>query len=298
MVKSAAKKTAIKDHPTPLGAPDLQAASAAFANFCRTVAALRDKQSGCPWDVQQNHKSLRRYMLEEAYEACEAMGYDNSKAICDELGDVLLQVVLNSQIAHDERTFNIADVIQGIDGKMRRRHPHVFGTEDQLQANGPDQIRSKWDEIKAQERAADQSTSLKNPIYSGFFATVKGVHPASLQALKIGKLAAKIRFDWNDAKEVFAQVKSEMEEVAAEICRSPRQADKLSEEIGDVYFSLAQLCRHLSLEPETLLLEANQKFLHRFAKLEEIASAGGTDISTASRDQLEDLWKRVKKSEK
>jgi MazG family protein len=281
-----------KPHPTPPGAPDLAAVTAAFADFCRTVAALRDKAGGCPWDLEQDHRTLRRYMLEEAYEACDAMGGDDSKAICDELGDVLLQVVLNAQIAHDDGRFSIADVARGIDAKMRRRHPHVFGTEDEKARRSRDAIRTKWDQVKAAERGRDAAAP------AGFFAEATGKHPASQQALKIGKLAAKIRFDWDDAQEVFAQVRSEIDEVAAELSRPAREEAKLAEEIGDVYFSLAQLCRHLSLEPETLALDANQKFLRRFAALESTAARDGIDIQKASRATLEELWVRVKKAEK
>lgn len=273
--------------------PDLRALQAAFLNFYETIAALRHPVSGCPWDLEQTHASLRRYMIEEAYEAAEAMTSGDPREICDELGDVLLQVVLNAQVAQDAKQFSIIDVIAAIDAKMRRRHPHVFGDDAEKQAITSGQVRTNWDVIKASEHAASAK-----PAAAGHFAEAAKKTPAAAQAVKIGKLAKKIRFDWDAPREVFDQLASEIEELRAEFAAGALDKAKVSEEIGDVYFSLAQLCRHLDMDPETIAMDGNRKFLRRFAALESIAASQGVAVSEASRDELERLWREAKNSER
>jgi ATP diphosphatase len=271
--------------------PNKAEVTQAFARFVDTIAALRHPKDGCPWDLEQTHETLRRYMIEEAYEAADAMGQGDSEEIQGELGDVLLQVVLNAQIALDDKRFSLVDVIDGIDEKMRRRHPHVFAKEPG-QAQTPGEVRQAWDVIKAQEKGDAKQAEAK-----GIFKGAERVGPASLQALKIGKIAQKIRFDWDDPTEVQAQVRSEIEEVEEELKRAKRDKAKLAEEIGDVYFSLAQLCRHLDLDPELVALDANRKFLRRFKRLEELAQQRGKAVPDSSREELEALWKAVKQEE-
>ena len=263
--------------------PDLEAAQKAFAAFCETIAALRDPQTGCPWDLEQDHESLRRYMLEEAYEATAAMSGTDDREICDELGDVLLQVVLNAQLALDRDAFTIVDVVNAINAKMLRRHPHVFGTESERADRSIAAIKSKWQEIKETEKDSEDES---------YFAPVKDTIPALTQSLAIGKRAAKIAFDWDDKAEVLGQVLSEVEELKAE-CKAGDDA-KVREELGDVFFSLAQLARHYGLDPETVAFDANRKFLSRFEVLEEVAAEKGIDVANASRDQLESLWQEAK----
>ncbi len=274
----------------PTGAPDLEAAAQAFKEFLTTIAALRDPKVGCPWDLKQSHETLRRYMIEEAYEASEAMAAGDARDIQGELGDVLLQVVLNAQIAQDEKNFSVVEVIKGIDDKMRRRHPHVFDKD--TGGVSVDDVRSNWDLIKAEEKA---KAGKSKP--TGAFVDAEKCQPATLQAQKIGKIAHKIRFDWDTADEVFAQVRSEVDEVEAELKKKKRSPAKLAEEIGDVYFSLAQLCRHLDLDPEVVSIDANRKFLQRFSRLEAIAKGRSLALASATREQLEELWKAVKREE-
>lgn len=267
----------------PKGTPDLKKAQKKFADLCVTIAWLRDPKSGCPWDLKQSYKTLRRYMIEEAYEAAEAMAAGDAAELCGELGDVLLQVVLNSQIAKDKKHFDISDVIDAINTKMRRRHPHVFAGADSV----------NWNAIKADE-AREKG---KKPKKKGVFADAEKKHPATAQAFKIGKLAADVKFDWDNAKQVLAQVRDEVEEMTVELERKRVNHAKVAEEIGDVYFSLAQLCRHLELDPETVSVDANRKFLRRFSALEKLAAKDELDVKDATRDQLEALWKRVKAKE-
>jgi MazG family protein len=273
----------------PLGLPDLGEAANAFSEFVTTIAWLRDRELGCPWDLEQDHASLRRYMVEEAYEAAEAMSGTDNDEIRDELGDVLLQVVLNAQVAADTGSFSLADVIRSIDSKMRRRHPHVFDREGEALTSK--QVRGNWDKIKATEKQGKKAAP------AGVFAGAGKKHPATLQAFDIGKTAAKIRFDWDTPTEVLQQLRSEVSELEAEFASGTADKARIASEIGDVYFSLGQLCRHLELDPETVAMDGNRKFLRRFARLESIAASEGIDVRTASRAQLEELWVKAKKSE-
>jgi MazG family protein len=276
-----------------------KAIAQAFIGFCRTIAALRHPRTGCPWDLAQTHHSLRRYMVEEAYEAAEAMTRGSPEPICDELGDVLLQVVLNAQVADDAGHFDVADVIAAIETKMRRRHPHVFGGATLGETDTPENVHGQWNKIKSAEEKNLSSDR------GGVFAKARQKFPATAQALQIGKIAAKIRFDWEKPADVLDQLLSEVEELCAEMRpRLPRSAAgkaRLSSEIGDVYFTLAQLCRHLGMDPETVSMDANRKFLSRFDEVETLANRRGVDITRASMETKEALWreaKRVKRSKR
>lgn len=275
-----------------LGSSRTQAAPGAFSAFVATIAALRHPEYGCPWDLEQTHLSLRRYMLEEAYEAFAAMSGDNDAELCEELGDVLLQVVLNAQLAQDRGAFAIKDVIASIDAKMRRRHPHVFGAKGggHPSPTSKDQVRSNWEQIKAQEKA-------KRPKNDGLFAEVESIHPATRQALAIGKLASKIGFDWSSPLQVLAQVRSELDELEAELKHQVPSTPRVAEELSDVYFSMAQLARHLKLDVETVSLDGNNKFLRRFREMEALAAASRQDISRLDQAALEELWRQAKSHE-
>ncbi|MBM4251097.1 MAG: nucleoside triphosphate pyrophosphohydrolase [Deltaproteobacteria bacterium] len=274
-------------------APDLVAVQQAISQFCLTIAKLRDPEGGCPWDLQQNHESLRRYMIEEAYEAAQAMGDGQSPALCDELGDVLLQVVLNAQVALDSGKFSLVEVIQAIDAKMRRRHPHVFARKSSHEGMTASGVRQAWEEIKRDEnKLIDKGES------RGLFAEAWTHQPALSQATKIGKLAGKINFDWDSPREVLGQVRAELDELQQELLQAKVDRDKVAEELGDVYFSMVQLARHLDLDPEVVTLDANRKFLRRFAVLEAEASRQGVDVRHATRNELEALWVAAKATEK
>lgn len=273
---------------------NFESAAKLFAEFCATVAQLRDPVTGCPWDLAQDHATLRRYMIEEAYEAAHVMATADSEpeasvALCDELGDVLLQVVLNAQVASDRNCFEIKDVIQAINAKMRRRHPHVFGSDVERAERDIEDIKKKWGEIKAAEKKEAISSPEGN---EGFFSDLHG-YPATIEALEIGKRAAKINFDWKTPAEVLAKLLSEVEEVKEEWESGDRSA--LISELGDVYFSLAQLSRHLGLDPEVVALDGNRKFKRRFEVVERLAHQQGLDIESASQATLESLWEQAKK---
>ena len=265
-----------------------------FGQLCETIAALRHPVTGCPWDLEQTHATLRKYMIEEAYEAAEVMEPMQAAQLQDELGDVLLQVVLNAQLAVDQGDFSIADVVQGLDAKMRRRHPHVFGDESERQQRGKDSIRTKWDDVKKSEkktRATEKG--------SGVFEALKAgtVTPSLQMAVAIGKTAKKINFDWPDVSSVFVQFKSEVEELNEEIVKN-NDKKRISEELSDVFFSLGQLCRHLEIDPEICAMDGNRKFLNRFKALETIAKAEQIDVTASSAEDLERLWLKAKSQEK
>ncbi|WP_141736426.1 nucleoside triphosphate pyrophosphohydrolase [Oligoflexus tunisiensis] len=258
-----------------------------FSDFVKTVATLRHPVRGCPWDLEQDHKSLRRYMLEEAYEAAEAMFGTDEAHLLEELGDVLLQVVLNAQLAHDKGRGDIRDVTTSINSKMVRRHPHVFGD---LAGQGIDkaEIKTNWERIKATEKAIKQHKA-------GYFADCVKVVPALTQAHKIGKRAHTIHFDWDSPADVLKQCQAELQELEHEMVAADR--DRLHDELGDVFFSLAQLSRHLGVDPEVAAQQGNAKFLRRFAVMEEIARVRGQEVTQLTRDELEALWKEAKTQE-
>ena len=279
----------------PKGAPNLDDVALAMRELCITIAWLRDPENGCPWDLKQTHATLKRYMLEEAYEAAETMTEEPNPDLRDELGDVLLQVVLNAQVALDRGGFSLSDVIRNINSKMRRRHPHVFtATENNGRPFSDNSLRQSWEEIKANEKKDAGAP----PTQESVFHEVKGKYPATRQAKLIGKVAASINFDWSTPEEVLAQVRAEIDELNEELIRPDADHQRITDELGDVYFSLAQLSRHLKLDPEVVSLSANQKFLRRFENVEKLAKTAGIDVRTAGRDALEKLWSQAKIKEK
>jgi MazG family protein len=270
----------------------------AFGALCETIAALRDPKSGCPWDLEQTHASLRKYMIEEAYEATDVMEPVNYKKLQEELGDVLLQVVLNAQLAKDAKEFSILEVVKDLDSKMRRRHPHVFGEDgnpSSKTSREKSDIKAKWDEVKAQEKQKAPETSGAKGVFEPLSAGK--ITPASRLAVEIGKLAKKINFDWKDPLEVFSQLESEVLELKEEITKKSCK-EQIAAEMGDVIFCVSQLCRHLDLDPEVCALDGNTKFLRRFKSLESLALAKGLDVKTVGTEQLEALWKEAKALEK
>lgn len=275
---------------------DWNQVSASFTSLCETIAALRHPKTGCPWDLEQTHATLRKYMLEEAYEAVDVMEPLKPESLKDELGDVLLQVMLNAQIASDAQTFTIKNVIEGLDAKMRRRHPHVFGNDEERKLRATSQIKDTWVKIKQSEKSLAEPTST-----IGLFSSYKSaaVSPALQGAVTIGKIARKINFDWQETGLVLEQVRSELHELAAEINSSEvGSKQRAYEEMGDLLFSVAQLCRHLDIDPEVCALDGNKKFLGRFQRLERLACETGVDPTDASTEALERLWQLAKAEEK
>ena len=250
-----------------------------FSKLRQIIADLRGP-NGCPWDKKQTHESLRPYLLEESFELIEAINEGDIDHIMEELGDVLLQVMLHSQIGEDEGYFSIDDVIEGISEKMIRRHPHVFGEE---KAETVDDVMDHWQKAKQKEVRQEKKSILDG---------VNRALPQLLQAYELQKKAAKVGFDWSDVKDAWEKVKEEIEEWNEEMIKG-NTAD-MEKELGDVLFSLVNIARFYKLDPELAIFQTNQKFIHRFNYIEERIKADGKDISEMSLEELDAIWNEAK----
>jgi len=248
--------------------------------LARLQAVVHDLRSpgGCPWDREQTHESLTSNMIEEAYEAVEALRSGDPAPMKEELGDVLLQVVLHAEIASETQAFDLQDVAHGIAEKLIRRHPHVYG--DTVAAT-TGAVLTQWDAIKRQEKGG-----APRPYLHGIGQGL----PALARAAKLSKKAAKIGFDWPESAGVLDKIREEVAEVAAETPGSPARA----EEIGDLLFAVANLARKEGLDPEVLCAAANDKFAKRFGAMESRLTAEGQPLGTASLDEMEAVWVRIK----
>lgn len=253
--------------------PSEKASPADIMPLANVMARLRDPDMGCPWDIQQDFASIAPYTIEEAYEVADAIERGDMAALCDELGDLLLQVVFHSRMAEQAGHFRLQDVIDGITAKMIRRHPHVF--DDASREDG----HAQWESIKAAERAE------KEPDRSAL-AGVALAMPALLRAEKLQKRAARTGFDWPDTTGVIAKIEEELAEVHAAASRREQE-----EEIGDLLFAVVNLARHKGIDPEVALRAANAKFECRFRMMEGMAGDAFTDLPL---DGKEALWQRAK----
>jgi len=270
-------------HLTSLYVPPLPVAGS-FERFQETIAHLRAPE-GCPWDQKQTHQSLRKYLLEETYEALAALDADDPDSLKEELGDLLLQIVLQTQIATEAGEFRMADVIEGINSKIIRRHPHVWGTAEAADA---DAVTVNWEQIKRAERAATQSDE-KAEAQKSMLDSIPATLPALMVANLYGERSSRVGFDWPSIEATFAKVQEEIAEV-----QSAPDEDSRAKELGDVLFSVAQWIRHYGAEPETVLREANGRWAARFRYIERHA---GDDLGKLSADQLEALWQAAKREE-
>ncbi|QGP78428.1 nucleoside triphosphate pyrophosphohydrolase [Sphingobium sp. CAP-1] len=255
-----------------------KASPADIMPLATVMARLRDPDTGCPWDIDQDFASIAPYTIEEAYEVADAIERNDIAGLRDELGDLLLQVAFHSRMAEQAGHFALQDVIDGITEKMIRRHPHVFG-EGAKREDG----HAQWEAIKAAERAE------KEPDPSAL-AGVAIALPALLRAEKLQKRAARTGFDWPDMVGVIDKIAEELDEV-----RAAGTADEREEEVGDLIFAVVNLARHLKVDPETALRKANAKFDRRFRSMEDMA---GPDFAGLSLDDKEGLWQRAKRQEK
>lgn len=261
-----------------------------IARLLEIMAALRTPQSGCPWDLEQNFRSIAPYTIEEAYEVADAIERDDLIHLKDELGDLLLQVVFHARMAQELGAFAFDDVVGAICDKLIRRHPHVFGTPEALTSEG---VTLQWSEIKARENAE------KGAAPAGLLDGVPLALPAMTRAVKLQEKAGAVGFDWRDARLVLEKIREETDEVAAELDAPGAPASPaLLEEIGDLLFVVANLARHARVDPEQALRGANMKFERRFRHIEQSVARAGKDISEASLDEMEALWVDAKKLEK
>ncbi|MBN2789173.1 MAG: nucleoside triphosphate pyrophosphohydrolase [Candidatus Delongbacteria bacterium] len=247
------------------------------------VAKLRDKKNGCPWDIKQTPDTLRKYILEEAYEVIEAIEDDNKEELKKELGDLLLQIVLQSQIASENNDFNIEDVAESISEKLIRRHPHIFGErENDLSA---EQVKLNWELIKKDKEG-------KKRILDG----VPRSYNALLRSLRIQEKVASVGFEWDNPVDIIEKIKEEMGELEEGIQNN--DTANIEEEIGDVLFVMVNLAKKLKVNPEDALQKANNKFISRFNYIEEKVEDNGEKMRDKSLEELDFFWDEAKSKEK
>jgi tetrapyrrole methylase family protein/MazG family protein len=266
--------------------------------FIETIARLR-APDGCPWDREQTHASLARFLLEETYEVLEAIHEDDTEKLKEELGDLLLQIVLNAQVAKDNSEFDIEDVAKGINEKMIKRHPHVFSD---AKAENADAVLKQWDELKNEEKkekeakAGKSSGDAKNSVLDGIPKTL----PALMQTLKISEKAVNQGFEWQHEEQIWQQLHSELDELREALCdeKFEKKSNDSQEyrnaqlELGDVLFTVVNIARWHNMNPEECLLLANDKFKVRFRQMEKMAEK---PLKKLSFEEYEELWKQAKK---
>jgi tetrapyrrole methylase family protein/MazG family protein len=255
-----------------------------FKELVDIIAKLRS-DDGCPWDREQTNETLKSGLIEEAYEVLEAIDLKDDAKFEEELGDLLMLVILNAQIAKGEGRFDIAGVIQKINEKLIRRHPHVFSD---LQVKDAQEILINWDRIKSEERAGNDENSILDGIPINL--------PALMQARKVQSRASRVGFDWNKADDVIKKVEEEVEELKEGI--SNQDQKNIEEEIGDILFSIVNLSRFLNVEPEEALRNTTAKFIRRFKQMETQITSNGKNIKDYDLVGLDKIWDSIKESEK
>ncbi|MBN2433252.1 MAG: nucleoside triphosphate pyrophosphohydrolase [Acidobacteria bacterium] len=241
---------------------------------------------GCPWDREQTHESLKPHLIEEAYEVLHALDADDDEELREELGDLLLQIVFHAQLAREEGRFDMQGVIDSIHAKIVRRHPHVFGD---VKVRDSREVLDNWDRIKQEERREKRKTrdSLLDGLPPGL--------PALYEAYQMGVRAARAGFDWNEARQVLPKIREELDELEAILAGPDRAA--IRAEAGDILFAVVNLCRKLSIDPETTLKNTNQKFKRRFHYIEKKLEASGRNIQECPIEDLEIIWQESKQWE-
>lgn len=290
-----------------------------IARLIEIMAALRTPVTGCPWDLEQTFETIAPYTIEEAYEVADAIASDDRAELRDELGDLLLQVVYHARMAEEEGAFAFGDVVEAITAKMIRRHPHVFGTEEERAAGAEPGF---WSRIKAEERAAKEaarngtneapSSAASSPLPTsrrgeGLLADVSLALPALTRAIKLQDKAAKVGFDWPSLAPVFDKMREELGELEREALpsdprgaaeRSPARIAKIEEEFGDLLFVMANVSRHLRLDPEAALRSANRKFERRFSHIEACLAEQGRTPEGSTLEEMDALWDEAKERER
>ncbi|QHQ60487.1 nucleoside triphosphate pyrophosphohydrolase [Anaerocolumna sedimenticola] len=257
-----------------------------YDDFMNIIRQLRG-ENGCPWDREQTHESLRNCLIEEAYEVIEAINNKDTENLCEELGDILLQVALHTAIAEEQNEFGMEDVINGISKKMIHRHPHVFGNADEAAGmNGIDSetVIRNWDDIKKEEKNQRKASE-------GILSVPKAL-PANIRAEKVQKKAAKVGFDFENYNQALEKVYEELNEL--KLSKEKGDVRGIEEEFGDLMFSVVNLSRFLELNAENSLTNATNKFINRFVGIERLAELESKSLSEMSIVELDALWGRVK----
>lgn len=263
-----------------------------FEKLKDVIADLRHPVDGCPWDLKQNHESLLKYLLEESYEFIEAVELKDPKKMEEEIGDVLMQVLLHAQLGSEAKLFDIESISAKLTEKLIRRHPHVF--EKKGTTISADQVLINWEKIKAEEKLREDGEKDHHKIKASVLNA-----PPLMSANKIGKKTNDLKFDWDDYTQVAYKVEEEWQELKEEL--TPHRTvnrDAVFEELGDLLFSVAQLARHLEMDPHDALRAANKKFLRRFHAMEDLMLLAGKDLEKMNQEQMDVYWNQAKVNEK
>lgn len=282
--KSKRRKPARKSHSIPAGEW--------FERLVAVQARLR-APNGCPWDREQTHRTLRTYLIEEAYEVLDALESGEDHKFAEELGDLLLQVVFHAQIAREDGRFTISDVIREIHEKMVRRHPHVFGNK---RARDAAEVLRNWEQIKAQERKAKRElqSPAEEPASASLLDGIPHTLPAVMEGFQLTRRASRIGFDWDSPEGVLDKLREESAELQHALHSG--SAGKIEEEVGDLLFAAVNLARFLHVDPEIALKRANAKFSARFREMERMARESGGELANVPRPQMEVFWERAKRN--
>jgi len=272
-------------------------ASKDISRLIEIMEALRQPETGCPWDVVQTFETIKPYTIEEAYEVADAIERRDMDDLCEELGDLLLQVVFHARIAEERGEFAFGDVVHAVTSKMIRRHPHVFAASE---ADTPDSVKLQWDRIKAEEkreRAARRARrGITEDFKAGFLGGVQRSQPALTEALKLQEQAARVGFDWSDPAPILDKIEEEIAELREAL--EEGRPEKVSDELGDLIFALVNIGRHVKADPENALRGTNTKFRRRFNHIEKSLGENGETLEEASLERMEDLWQAAKRIER
>jgi len=276
---------------------DTMEASKDISRLIEIMEALRQPETGCPWDVVQTFETIKPYTIEEAYEVADAIERKDTDDLCDELGDLLLQVVFHARIAEEMGEFAFGDVVHAVTSKMIRRHPHVFAVSS---ADTPETVKLQWDQIKAEEKRERAERRARRGITedfkSGFLGGVQRSQPALTEALKLQEQAARVGFDWSDPAPILDKIEEEIAELREALAEG--RPEKVSDELGDLIFALVNIGRHVKADPENALRGTNTKFRRRFNHIETSLNDNGETLQAASLERMEDLWQAAKRIER
>ena len=252
-----------------------------FAKLCDIVAKLR-APGGCPWDREQTHESLLPALLEEAYEVAEAARAENDAHFCEELGDLLLLVIMHAEIAHEAGRFDIDKVVREVSDKLVRRHPHVFGTSDMRDSGA---VLKQWEAIKREEKQADPH----------YLASLPKALPALIRAQKAQSKAARVNFDWTEVRDVIAKVEEELREIKE--AGASQDREMIEDETGDLLFAVVNLARKCKIDAESALQGGTNKFVTRFNQLEDEVKARGKELGDLGLSEMDEIWNHIKNDE-
>lgn len=272
-------------------------ASTDISRLIEIMEALRAPETGCPWDIVQTFETIKPYTIEEAYEVADAIERNDLDDLCEELGDLLLQVVFHSRIAEEMGAFSFGDVVHAVTSKMIRRHPHVFAVSD---ADTPESVKLQWDQIKAAEKRERleirASRGVSEDPKAGFLGSIQRSQPALTEALKLQEQAARVGFDWSAAEPILDKIEEEIGELRQALADG--RSESISDELGDLIFAMVNIGRHVKVDAENALRGTNTKFRRRFRHIETSLAASGETLEAASLERMEELWQAAKAIER